>query len=200
MKIKICGIMRHEDIDIVNGALPDYIGFIFYDRSKRYINPIKAVELKKRLDRRIMAVGVFVNVAVDFIVETVHNNTVDIVQLHGDEDAEYIAKLRAEVKETKIIKAVTVNTAEDLEHITDVGADYYLLDNGKGGTGKAFDWSLFPKELSPKVFLAGGVSLENIDTAISLNPYCIDVSSGAKTDGFNDRAKIFELVRRVRNE
>jgi len=202
VKIKICGITRHEDIDIINEALPDYIGFIFYSKSKRYVPYDKAKELRNQIDKQVKATGVFVNESIENIVSLCENNVIDCVQLHGGEDAEYCANIYDRLGGNfDIIKAVTVQKfSHFIEGLNYTHAKYILLDNGKGGTGKTFDWSVIEGEdLSNRYFLAGGVNPENIDSAIAMNPYCIDVSSGAKTNEINDRTKILEMVRRVRN-
>ncbi|MCL2077723.1 MAG: phosphoribosylanthranilate isomerase [Oscillospiraceae bacterium] len=194
MKIKICGLRNLEDVYAVNEAMPDYIGFIFVKSSKRYITPDCAAHIYDRLNKEILKVGVFVNANIDTIASIMRKNIIDIIQLHGDEDNDYIKNLRSKTK-AKIIKAVSVNSPEDLVGIYNIKSDYILLDNGKGGTGKTFDWSLFPKDMHHKIFLAGGISFENIDAAVSLSPYCIDVSSGVETDGIKDRKKIIKIVK-----
>ena len=92
--VKICGLSREEDIDAVNELLPDYIGFVFWPKSKRYVDYAKAKELKDKLDKRIKAVGVFLDEDIDKVAELVDKGIIDIVQLHGAEDEEYIRKLK----------------------------------------------------------------------------------------------------------
>lgn len=199
MKIKICGLFRSEDISYANEALPDYIGFVFAP-SRRQITLGKAAELKKMLDVRIKTVGVFVNSDIDFIAGMVHNNIIDAVQLHGSEDGNFVRELRSKIPpEIPVIKAFSVSSAEDISAAESFPCDFMLLDNGKGGTGKAFAWELLRGNMPEHVFLAGGVNTENIADAVKLEPYCIDVSSGAETDGFKDRSKILKLVQTVRN-
>ena len=194
MKIKICGLFRCEDIEYANEALPDYAGFVFAE-SRRQVSCEKAAELRKRLDRRISAVGVFVNNDVDFIADLVHNNIIDIVQLHGAENEDFVRRLHKKIPpESTVIKAFSVNSREDIERAAEFPSDFMLLDNGRGGTGQAFAWELLHENMPERVFLAGGVNTENIAQAAKLRPYCIDVSSGAETDGFKDREKILKLV------
>ena len=140
VKIKFCGIKRIEDIDICNELKPDYIGFVFFDRSKRFIKPIDAKTLKEKLDRSIKSVGVFVNEEIDKIVEIVNEGIIDLVQLHGDEDDEYIRHLKEKTK-TPIIKAFKILSKNDIIGANESIADYVLLDSG-AGTGMIFDWEL----------------------------------------------------------
>lgn len=199
MKIKICGLFRSEDIKYVNEALPDYIGFVFAE-SRRQVSPEKAAELRRMLSPDIRAVGVFVNANIDFIADLVHNSIIDVVQLHGSETPEFAEELRKHLpKGTPIIKAFSVSCSGDIAAAKAFPCDHMLLDNGKGGTGKAFSWELLKANSPDNVFLAGGISTENIDYAVRLRPYCVDVSSGAETDGVKDREKIMKLVQTVRN-
>lgn len=196
MKIKICGLFRNQDTEYANIAEPDYIGFVFAE-SRRKVTPEKALELKKNLNPEIKAVGVFVNQNKSLIAELVRNKIIDIIQLHGSEDNTYISELRELTGDTPIIKAVSVKSTEDILKSAEYISDFILLDNGKGGTGEKFDWNLIEK--NHRIFLAGGVNPDNISEAIKLNPYCIDVSSGAETNGLKDKDKMIQLVRAVRN-
>ncbi len=197
MKIKICGLFRNQDIEFANIAKPDYIGFVFAEKSRRRVDFEKAYELRKNLDKNIKAVGVFVNQDKKFISELVSNKIIDVVQLHGNEDNDYISGLRKISEDVPIIKAVSVKTSEDIILSEKYISDFILLDNGNGGTGESFDWNFIEK--NKRIFLAGGINTENIAQAVKLNPYCIDVSSGAETDGLKDKNKMIQLVGAVRN-
>lgn len=188
MKIKICGLFNREDIDYVNEAGPDYVGFVFAE-SRRRIGFDAAREYKKRLDSRIKCAGVFVNAKIDDIARLYCDDVIDMAQLHGDEDEAYAAALR-ESCGIPVIKAVIDNAGWRGE------ADYLLFDSGKG-TGKTFDWSKLPEQPKP-FFLAGGINLDNIAEAVKLNPFCVDISGGAETNGVKDREKIIKLVKFVR--
>lgn len=188
MKIKICGLFNREDIDYANEALPDYVGFVFAE-SRRQIDFDDAREYGKRLDSRIKRVGVFVNSDIDDIARLYDDGVIDMAQLHGDEDEAYAAALKSRCG-VPVIKAVINNARWQGE------ADYLLFDGGKG-EGKMFDWSLIPEQPKP-FFLAGGINKNNIAEAAKLNPYCIDISGGAETNGVKDREKIIELVRIIR--
>jgi len=159
--------------------------------------------MKNVLDRRIKAVGIFVNTAANEIVQMCKDNIIDVIQLHGDEDLSYIAKLRNEVS-NPIIKAVRMQDTCQLLEAQSLPCDYLLLDTYRkdvyGGSGESFDWSLIPK-LEKPYFLAGGLNAGNIETAAAqCHPYCLDVSSGVETDGLKDRDKIKEIVKLVRCE
>lgn len=200
-KIKICGIRRQEDIEYVNEGMPDYIGFVFA-KSRRQINAETAMNLKKRLHPDIQAVGVFVNEEPERAAWAVNQGIIDIVQLHGDEDREYIQKLRKMMKRGKIIQAVRVLTAQDVKSGNDSSADYLLFDKfspkAYGGTGESFDWELIDSVKKP-FFLAGGIDCENVKKAVSLlHPYAIDVSSAVETEGVKDRNKILDIIKAVR--
>ena len=200
MKIKICGLKRNEDIEYVNEALPDYIGFVF-SKSRRQVTLQQAYDLKRDLNSRIKSVGVFVNEPQDMIAELAKNGIIDLAQLHGNEDNVYISKLREKTDgKVKIIKAISISNEFSIDQINEIDADLFLLDNGSGGTGKAFDYSLIKNKVNDRIFLAGGINAGNIKNAVSLNPYCIDVSSGAESDGIKDREKIIKLVRSIRDE
>lgn len=198
-KIKICGLSRMEDIDYVNEALPDYIGFITYKKSRRYVTPQKAAELKSRLDPRIRAAAVFVDEPAEFAASYVQSGTADIIQLHGHEDEEYIRSLRRLIPEgTPIIKAFLIKTEDDIKAAEKSSADYILLDNGFG-TGKTFSWDLLTESVSRPFFLAGGLDPDNIADAVAkFHPFAADISSGVETDGVKDRQKIKDCVECVR--
>lgn len=201
-RIKICGLSRPIDIDMVNSVLPDYIGFVFA-KSRRQVTEETAKELKKMLNPTIQVVGVFVNEEKDKILRLCKDHIIDIIQLHGDEDENYIQELRNLIK-NPIIKAVRVRSNQDIVEAEQLNCDYLLLDaykeNEYGGCGETFDWTMITK-ISKPFFLAGGIHSENVTNAIDLaTPYCIDVSSGVETEGFKDRDKIIEIVTKVQNE
>lgn len=202
-KIKICGLKRPEDIEYVNQYLPDYAGFVFAG-SKRKVTDEQAEELSRKLDGRIIAVGVFVNEPAEHIVNLVKKGIIRVVQLHGDEDREYILKLRENLEESvKIIKAVRVQNREQILEAEKLPCDYLLLDTWQkdayGGCGKQFDKSLIPADMSKPYFLAGGLAADNIRENIQIcHPYAVDVSSAVETDGKKDEKKIQEFIERVR--
>ena len=194
VKIKICGLKRLEDIEIVNKYKPDYIGFVFAE-SKRKVSHNLASKLKDNLDSDIVSVGVFVNAAQDEILELYDNGIIDVAQLHGSESEDYIDELKVKTGgELKIINAIEMSEEIDLGDYENSQADFLLLDSGKG-SGKTFDWRLISKDLKKEFFLAGGLDSSNINEAIKeFNPYAIDLSSSLETDGFKDETKIKEIM------
>ena len=197
-EIKICGLTREADIDYVNEAKPDYIGFILnFPKSRRNLTPEQAAALRSRLSPDIMAVGVFVDRPVEEVVRATETVGLDAIQLHGHEDNAYIAALR-ERTALPIWKAFKIRTANDLAAAKKSPADEILLDNGYG-TGEAFDWSLADGIKRP-FLLAGGLTPENLPDALrSLRPKLVDISSGVETDGRKDRNKILAAVRAARD-
>ena len=199
MKIKLCGMFRDCDIDYANEAKPDYIGFILgFPKSHRNIDAETARRLRSRLDTGIKAVGVFVNSPETTCAEYADCGIIDVIQLHGDEDADFIRRLR-ELTSAPIIKAAKIRTPEDIGRVQALGADYVLLDNGTG-TGEMFDHSLLDgAEIRQPFFLAGGLTPETLrQAAESVRPYCVDLSSGVETDRLKDREKMLEAVRVIR--
>ena len=197
-KIKLCGLSRMEDIEAVNELKPEYIGFVFAPKSRRYVTPETVIELKQLLSPEIQAVGVFVNERPEKIVELLHNGVIDVVQLHGDEDEVYISRLR-KLTDKPIIKAFRVETASDIDDAKRCSADYILLDSG-AGTGTVFDWKLLQNIHRP-YFLAGGLTPDNAADAVKqLHPFAVDVSSGIETGGTKDKEKMAAFVAAVRKE
>ena len=194
-KIKLCGIKCEEDIKVVNEVLPDYIGFVFAGKSKRYISFDKAKKLKNQLDDRIKAVGVFVNDDIENIAYLVKNKIIDIVQLHGNEDESYINTLKTKIN-VPIIYAYQIKSKADIKSINK-NTDFILLDAG-AGCGETFDEALL-EGFDNEYFLAGGLSVDNIKKKImKLHPYGVDVSSGIETEGKKDAAKTIKFVSLVR--
>ena len=197
-KIKLCGLSRLCDIEAANGLKPDYIGFVFASKSKRYVTYEKAAELKSRLSPEIQAVGVFVNEHPQDVAKLLQNGIIDIAQLHGDEDEDYITQLRL-LTDKPIIKAFRIETANDIKTAKQSTADYILLDSG-AGTGTVFDWGLV-KSIRRPYFLAGGLDARNVADAVkALRPFAVDVSSGIETSGVKDKTKMAAFVAAVRKE
>lgn len=196
-KIKICGLKRLEDVEIVNKYKPDFVGFVFAD-SKRKVTPNLARQMKQNLDDSIQSVGVFVDAAIDEILEIHEQGIIDMAQLHGSESDEYIEELRQKSNcQLKIINAIEMDDEKDLLEYDNSTADYLLFDSGKG-SGKTFDWRLIRKDLKKEFFLAGGLNSKNISKAIEeFNPYAVDLSSSVETDGYKDELKIKEVMEEV---
>lgn len=197
-KIKICGLRRREDILAVNEAKPDYCGFIIeFPSSFRSVTADEVRELVKELDPEIRPVGVFVNAPMELVRTLLDDGTLALAQLHGQEDESYIRELKT-YTDKLIIKAFSIKTAEDIEKALQSPADYILLDQGGGGTGKTFDWSLIP-EIQRPFFLAGGIGASNLGQAIrEIHPYAVDLSSSVETEKRKDPMKIRQVVDIVR--
>lgn len=195
VKIKICGLRRLEDIEAVNEFCPDYAGFIVdVPRSFRSVTPEKLKELTEGLRKEIIPVGVFVDAPEDLPARLLNEGIIGMAQLHGNEDEEYIKRLQNLTDGRPLIKAFSIKKEEDIARALKSSADYILLDQGKGGTGKAFDWSLI-REMSRPFFLAGGIGPENLDKAISqIQPYAVDLSSSVETEKWKDPEKIRQVV------
>lgn len=162
-KMKLCGLFRPCDIDAANQLKPEYIGFVFAPKSRRYVTPEEAAELKKLLAPTIQAVGVFVNEAAERIAALLNKGIIDIAQLHGVEDENEINQLRA-LTDKPIIKAFCIKKSEDITNAESCLADYILLDSGEG-TGTVFDWKKIQNIQRP-YFLAGGLSIDNVENAV----------------------------------
>jgi len=210
MKIKICGVLREEDIEYVNEARPDYSGFVFAE-SKRKVTPAQAAKLRQRLAEGIAAVGVFVDSPIDDIAGLCRDGIISLVQLHGTEDDVYIERLKEAccgVQVIKVIKSAELVSLTEANKTIAPDADYYLVDSG-AGSGKTFDWNLLRPGMpcaswlqssGKQWFLAGGITSDNIEQAMELNPFAIDVSGGAETNGIKDRNKIVQLTAIIRKE
>ncbi|MCR5350385.1 MAG: phosphoribosylanthranilate isomerase [Acholeplasmatales bacterium] len=185
MLVKTCGLRRIEDIKYANELKPDFIGFVFA-KSKRQVSIDEAKILKDMLDNNIKCVGVFRNDDIKLIKEVLDSNIIDIIQLHGSEDDEYIKEIKS-FTNLPIIKAYRDSSL----------CEYSLFDNVNPGEGIKFDWSTI-KSNKP-YFLAGGINLDNLNDALNHHPYCIDVSSGIETNGFKDYDKMKEFIKRCRD-
>ncbi len=197
-KIKMCGLTRIEDIYAVNELLPDYIGFVFAKKSKRYLTPEKATELKSELDPRIKAVGVFTDPTISELETLVSSRVTDLIQLHGNESEVFIEKVKTTFN-CPVIKAFKIHTEADVRLAESSSADMILLDSG-AGTGNVFDWNLLNNIRRP-YFLAGGLNPDNVSSAIDhLHPFCLDLSSGLETNGLKDKNKMTAFTNAVRKE
>lgn len=195
-KIKFCGLMTFDDVYAANELLPEFVGFVFAAGSKRRVTPAQAEKFRNALSKKILAVGVFVDEKISVVAELLNAGIIDVAQLHGGEDADYISRLRT-LTTKPLIKAVEVHSPENLRTIEQIDSDYVLIDSGKG-SGNVFDWRIL-KNFSRQYFLAGGLNPENVSAAIKiLNPFAVDVSSGIESNGRKDAAKMREFVSAVR--
>ena len=204
-RVKICGLSRPEDILQANKLKSDYIGFVFYPKSKRAVTQSQAALLKAMLDKEIKAVGVFVNADIAFIEKLAQLRIIDLVQLHGDEDSLYIQELRKRVY-IPIIKAIRVQGEESLQNLRNYPVDFFLFDTYKpgqyGGTGERFNLELEGVTIPKPYFIAGGLDASNVAHVIAENPhaYAVDVSGGVEDSatGLKDAQKMADFVAQVK--
>lgn len=198
-KVKICGVTREETAAVLNEAMPDFTGFILSRGFSRSVARGRAAAIRKQLLPAIETVGVFVNEPPEGIAPFIEEGIIGWVQFHGDEDEDYIAAFKAKYPAVPVVKAVGVSDGRILAYPSN--ADYLLLDAmgkaGRGGTGKRIDWR--PYEADKPIFLAGGLTPENVQEAIrAVRPYGVDSSGGVETDGEKDEKKIRLYVKNIR--
>ncbi|MBM7000327.1 phosphoribosylanthranilate isomerase [bacterium] len=199
-RIKICGLCSVADVAAANETLPDFAGFVIgYPRSARSVSPATTRELAGCLDARVTAVGVFVDQPPQLVADLVNDGTLGAVQLHGDEDAAYVADLRRRMRrEALVIQAFCLHGDDDAAAAQASAADLVLLDAGRGA-GTTFDWARARLVRRPYL-LAGGLTPETIPDAIArLDPWGVDLSSGVETDGRKDIQKMRAAVAAVRS-
>lgn len=197
VRIKLCGLRRPEDIQIVNEVMPEYAGFILAKGRRRTITPQRMAELSGELRPKIRKVAVFLDQDPEWICHLAGRGLMDLIQLHGTEDEDEIRFLQEKTGKP-VIKAFRIETKEDVVKAQDSPADLVLLDHGAGGSGEAFDWALI-NSLTRPFFLAGGLTPENVSDAIArTRPMAVDVSSGVETEYVKDAEKVRAFVARVR--
>ncbi|RYU95974.1 phosphoribosylanthranilate isomerase [Emticicia agri] len=205
MKLKVCGMRDAENIKALAELKPDFIGFIFYDKSPRFAGNQLDVEVVQSIPREIRKVGVFVNATVDYILQSVKKYNLQYVQLHGNETPDFCKSLR--LKGVNIIKAFRLDESFIFSQLNNYKphVDFFLFDakgDGYGGNGVTFDWNILKKYDNQKpYFLAGGISLENLDelSTITPKPYAFDVNSKFELEpGVKDIEKIAELIAKMR--
>lgn len=200
IKIKICGITNLDDALMAANLGADALGFNFYKKSPRYIEPEKAADIIAQLPPIIMPVGVFVNEREEKIREAQSMACIQTVQFHGDESPEFCQRFGA-----RVIKAFQVKDKETIKHMAQYHVGAFLLDsyrNGqRGGTGATFDWHLaVVAKTFGRIILAGGLTPENAAEAVKLvQPYGVDVASGVEREpGIKDHQKLKKFITEVR--
>ena len=198
-KVKICGITREIEIGIMNELMPDYVGFVFETRNRHFISPQYAGSLRSKLKRGIKSVGVFSNSSLETIAMAVEIAGLDMVQLHGDETAEYVAALREYIR-CPIIKVIKISQPIDADRAMYSTADFIMLDGGGAGAGKTFDWSLLGS-VRRNYFLSGGLTPDNIVSAlqVSSSPFGVNASSGLESNKVKDYRKVMKFIQAVRD-
>ncbi|MBI5143905.1 MAG: phosphoribosylanthranilate isomerase [Candidatus Omnitrophica bacterium] len=203
-KIKICGITNKVDAINASNLKIEMMGFVFYEKSKRYVEPLRVEDIVNELPPAIWKVGVFVDETKDRVLKIAEDAMLDTLQFHGGERPEYCGSFRDRFR---VIKAFRLKDKSDLKKINDYDVDYYLFDTYKtdsiGGTGETFDWKIIKDyEFLKPVILSGGLTPKNVSRAIKeVSPYGVDVSTGVeKAPGRKDAtlmAKFVDEVRRV---
>ncbi|MBQ8489149.1 MAG: tryptophan synthase subunit beta [Pseudobutyrivibrio sp.] len=196
--IKLCGLTREEDIKNANELKPEYIGFVFYDKSRRNVSKAQAKKLKSLLNPEIKAVGVFVDAPTSTVEELYTENIIDVAQLHGHEDEDYIKELMD--NNIPVIKTFNANSPEELIKAEKSAADMIMIDAGSGDGVPIKDLKLLTY-LDRPFILAGGLNKENVADAIEITkPYAVDVSTGIETDSHKDKNKMKQFVEAVRKD
>ncbi len=197
-RVKICGITSLDDALVAVDAGADALGFVFFEKSPRHLDPEKAAGIIAGLPPFVQVVGLFVNAELDFVNLTADRCRLDLVQLHGDESPAYCQSVRR-----RVLKALRVRDGESLQAIADYRVAGLLLDayspKAYGGTGERFDWDLALAAKGPTpIILAGGLDPDNVASAVArVAPYGVDVSSGVES---SPGRKDAELVRRFVRE
>jgi phosphoribosylanthranilate isomerase len=199
-KIKICGITNFDDALAATEAGADALGFNFYKKSPRYIEPEKAAEIIAQLPPFVVPVAIFVNEREEKIRDVMFTTGIKVLQFHGDERPEFCERFA-----TRAIKAFQVKDKESLKHMVHYHVSALLLDSYRdgmrGGTGVTFDWHLaVVAKTFGRVILAGGLTPENVAEAVQLvQPYGVDVAGGVeKEKGLKDHAKMKKFISEVR--
>ncbi len=203
VRLKVCGITSIEDARAAIECGAEYLGFNFYPKSPRYISPQSARAIIEQLPDEIISVGVFVNEAQpEDVVEILETSGARIAQLHGDESPNYCARVGAE----RVIKALRIGADFNPRRVLDFPATAILLDayDAKlyGGTGKTANWEAAREAAKlAKIFLAGGLSPDNVAEAIrAVEPFAVDVNSGVESaPGRKDRNRLKELKEQLTN-
>lgn len=202
IKIKICGITNKIDALACAELGVDMLGFVFYKKSKRYVEPMVVEDIVNELAPSILKVGVFVDEEKDKVIEIAENASLDMLQFHGNETPEYCDYFKADYK---VIKAFRLKNRKDLGKVNDYDTDFYLFDTYKsdsvGGTGETFDWKILKDfEVLKPVILSGGLNPDNVEKAIQeVAPYGVDVSTGVeRSPGRKDPELMKKFVEKVR--
>ncbi len=203
VKVKICGFTNYDDAIAAAEMGADMLGFNFYPKSPRYIKPEDAAKIIDQLPAYVDTVGLFVNDTFEHIEKIADECSLDWVQFHGDEPPDFCEQF--ETLNVKTIKAIRVKDDNDIKRAEEYFTDAVILDafdpKKYGGTGLTFDWNIIGN-ISKRIFLAGGINVENIMKAIDLGVYGIDVCSGVESrPGKKDHAKmrkLFDIIMNLR--
>jgi phosphoribosylanthranilate isomerase len=195
-RAKICGITRPEDAELAASLGAWAIGFILWPQSKRAADPAVAAGIARAMRRRVELVGVFVNPTLDEVVHAAEGIGLTHVQLHGDEGPAFCTAV-AERTGARVIKAIGISSGADMRAIERFHTDFHMLDSGRGGSGRPWDWELIAQRRSQvPVILAGGLTADTVAEAIAaVRPWGVDVASGVESaPGVKDPAKVEAFI------
>jgi phosphoribosylanthranilate isomerase len=202
VRVKVCGITSYDDALMAVEAGADALGFVFYEKSPRNVNPVTAAQIIAKLPPFVQTVGLFVNEEVEQVNWTADYCGLDIVQLHGDETPEDCLEVKR-----RVIKAFRMKNIVSIEPLKKYQVSGYLLDawspDAYGGTGKTFNWEMAAAARQyGRIILAGGINPENIKDALrAVQPYAVDVSSGVESSlGKKDRDLVREFIRKAKGD
>lgn len=204
MKVKLCGFTEKESLRVAIDAGCDFVGFVFYEKSPRYITVESASILAAQIPTKVSKVAVLVDPDFDFLAKISQKFSPEFFQFHGHENVNFLREVRKKFPEIKIIKAFRITDVKDLEQVKNFEdvADLFLFDNKNPGSGKSFKWEIL-KEFSSKKdwFLSGGLNVNNVSKALKISgANMIDISSGIeKIRGQKSSELIKELMAKVRN-
>ena len=202
MKLKVCGMKLENNISEISKLKPDFMGFIFWPKSKRFFN-----EKSIRISNKINKVGVFVNQDYDFIIDKINNFKLDFIQLHGEEDYQFCKKIKTRCK---VIKVFNIESDFDFEILSSFESvcDYFLFDtkgDSYGGNGIKFDWKLLKKYPSKKSFLlSGGIDVTDFTEILKIKELKIpligiDINSKFEFEpGLKNIKKVKELIKKMK--
>ena len=197
MKVKICGLRTLEAAQTAERAGADFLGFILWPKSRRYVSASQTGSIVQAVRERAMTVGVVVDQSLEEVVDLARRCRFNAIQLHGHESEEYVEYVKRTL-DRPVIKAFKADEEGALEKALHSSADYVMIDSG-AGSGKKFDWSIL-KDFKRDYFLAGGLDPDSVEEAIRmLEPYAVDVSSGVETDGIKDEKKIESFIKAVKH-
>jgi phosphoribosylanthranilate isomerase len=202
VKIKICGITNPEDYNNVVDLNVDFLGFIFFKGSKRFIHPVRARQIiRNGAANNCRKVGVFVNEKIDVIKITNDLVGLDVIQLHGDESPDYCNEL-----DLPYWKVIRIKDRNSINSIYEYDCNTFLLDtysnNEYGGTGSVFDKSIAAEAIGTgkKIIIAGGVSIKNVKSIIGLSPFGVDINSSVEQEpGKKDKNKMKRIIETIKN-
>lgn len=207
MQVKLCGFRQEDSLLSALNYRPDYVGFVFYQKSLRYISPKDCLALAGLVPKSTSKVAIVVNANIGLLKEIYQSLNPDYFQLHGSEDPNYISQVKGAFPDVKIIKAFALSDEDNLPDLTnyDSCCDLYLFDSKTaeyGGSGTRFDWNLLDKiETNKSWFLSGGINIDNIDLVLkNPNVKMVDISSGIEEErGVKSSKLISQIMQKIKN-